>query len=84
MKPKRARPPLNEEQLKEMALRYVGRFATSRAKLRAYLTRKIRERGWAGAGEPDLAGLAERFADSGYVDDAAFAMGKARSLSGRG
>ena len=54
MKPKRARPPLNEEQLKEMALRYVGRFATSRAKLRAYLTRKIRERGWADAGEPDL------------------------------
>jgi len=84
MKPKRARPPLNEEQLKEMALRYVGRFATSRAKLRAYLTRKIRERGWSGVGEPDLAGLAERFADSGYVDDAAFAMGKARSLSGRG
>jgi len=84
MKPKRTRPPLNEERLKELALRYVGRFATSRAKLRGYLTRKIRERGWDGAGEPDLAGLAERFADSGYVDDAAFALGKARSLSGRG
>ena len=35
-------------------------------------------------GEPDLGGLAERFADSGYVDDAAFAISKARSLSGRG
>lgn len=84
MKPRRVRPPLNDEQLTELALRYVGRFATSRAKLRAYLTRKIRERGWAGAREPDLEALVERFADSGYVDDAAFAMSKARSLSGRG
>jgi regulatory protein len=84
MKPKRPRPTLNEERLKELALRYVGRFATSRAKLCAYLTRKIRERGWDGRQEPDLAGLAERFADCGYVDDAAFALGNARSLSGRG
>lgn len=84
MSPKRIRPPLDEERLKELALRYVGRFATSRARLRAYLTRKIRERGWAGPKEPDIAGVTERFADSGYVDDAAFALGKARSLAGRG
>lgn len=65
-------------------MRYVGRFATSRAKLRSYLQRKIRERGWEGDREPDLAALADRFAGLGYIDDAAFALGKARSLSLRG
>lgn len=84
MKPKRPRPPLDEEKLKEIALRYVERFATSRAKLRGYLARKIRERGWQGGREPDLTALADRFAEIGYVDDAAFAMSKARSLAGRG
>ncbi|MES2119314.1 MAG: regulatory protein RecX [Pseudomonadota bacterium] len=81
---RRAPRPLNEGSLQELALRYVGRFATSRAKLRTYLQRKIRERGWDGGREPDLAALADRFAEIGYVDDAAFALGKARSLSGRG
>lgn len=81
---RRAPRPLNEGSLQELALRYVGRFATSRAKLRTYLQRKIRERGWDGGREPDLAALADRFAEIGYVDDAAFALGRARSLSGRG
>ena len=82
--PRKPLPPLNEAQLTELALRYVGRFATSRAKLRSYLQRKVRERGWDGPREPDLGGLADRFAASGYVDDAALALTKARSLSGRG
>lgn len=82
--PRKALPPLNEAQLRELALRYVGRFATSRAKLRSYLQRKLRERGWDDAQEPDLAALSDRFADMGYVDDAAFALGKARSLAVRG
>jgi regulatory protein len=82
--PRRAPPPLNEAELTELALRYVGRFATSRSKLRSYLQRKIRERGWEGDREPDLAALADRFAELGYIDDAAFALGKARSLSLRG
>lgn len=83
-KARRALPPLNRDQLQELALRYVGRFATSRAKLRAYLARKIRERGWDDSSEPDLAALAERLASIGYIDDCAFALGKARSLTGRG
>lgn len=62
----------------------MGRFATTRAKLSAYLARKIRERGWAGEKEPDLAALAERFASQGYVDDSAYALSKARALAGRG
>jgi regulatory protein len=67
-----------------MALRYVGRYATSRAKLRAYLQRKVRERGWDGAVAPDIDALTERFSELGYVDDRAFAMAKAQSLTGRG
>lgn len=67
-----------------MALRYVSRFATTRAKLRDYLRRKLRERGWAGPGEPDVEALVERVAGLGYVDDAAFARAKAGALGARG
>jgi regulatory protein len=81
---RRALPPLDEAHLDELALRYVGRFATTRAKLRDYLNRKLRERGWEGAAAPDLAALAERLSELGYVDDAAFAAGKSRSLTARG
>ena len=69
--------------LDELALAYVGRFATSRAKLH-YLTRKLSERGWDGDGEPPIDALAERLAELGFVDDAAFALSKARSLTARG
>jgi regulatory protein len=87
MKPSRRRralPPLDEARLNELALRYVGRFATTRAKLRSYLARKLRERGWDGAREPDLARLADRFAEQGYVDDSSYALAKSQSLTGRG
>jgi regulatory protein len=77
-------PPLNPERLQQLALRYVGRYSTSRSKLRAYLARKVRERGWDGSGEPPLNELVKRFAELHYVDDAAFALSKAQSLSGRG
>ena len=80
----RPRPPLDAERLRELALAYVGRYSTTRAKLAAYLQRKLRERGWEGAGEPGIAALVEHFAASGYVDDAAYALAKSRSLSGRG
>jgi len=80
----RPRPALDPSSLNELALSYVGRFATSRAKLVAYLGRKLRERGWAGDGEPEPGEIAERLARLGYVDDAAFAVAKARALTGRG
>lgn len=80
----RQRPPLDSERLEELALRYVGRYATTRSKLRAYLTRKIRERGWNEPREPDLERLADRLCALGYVDDAAYAMAKAQALSSRG
>jgi regulatory protein len=83
-KNRRPRPPLNPARLNELALAYVGRFATTRAKLRTYLQRKVRERGWEGAAPPDLDGMAERFAELGYIDDQAYALSKSRSLTGRG
>jgi regulatory protein len=78
------KPPLDSAALREIALRYVGKYATSRAKLSAYLTRKVRERGWEGEQRPDVVGIANRFAEQGYVDDAAFALAQSRSLAGRG
>ena len=82
--PLRAPVPLGARQLEELALRYVGRYATSRAKLTSYLARKIRERGWNGEREPDVEALARRFADLGYVDDSAYALMKSKVLSSRG
>jgi regulatory protein len=81
---RKERPPLDEERLRELALAYVGRFATSRAKLATYLNRKLRERGWSGDGPPDLERIVERLAELGYVDDAAYAIAKSRSLTARG
>jgi regulatory protein len=80
----RKRPPLDSARLEQLALRYVERFATTRAKLRSYLARKVRERGWSGEREPDFEGIAARFASQGYVDDSAYALAKSQALSGRG
>ena len=81
---RRAKPPLKEDALQELALRYVGKYATTRAKLRTYLARKIRERGWDGQRAVDLEQMADRFAELGYIDDAGYALGQSRSLSARG
>jgi regulatory protein len=81
---RKERPALDHERLRELALRYVGRFATTRSKLRDYLRRKLRERGWSAPEEPDIDGLIARLVDLGYVDDAVFALNKANSLSARG
>jgi regulatory protein len=81
---RKPRPPLDRDRLNELALFYVGRYATTRAKLSAYLARKVRERGWSGEGGADVEGLVERFAETGLVDDASFALAKSRSLSERG
>ena len=83
-KPARPRKPLNGERLHELALFYVGKFATTRAKLATYLNRKLRERGWEGDEPPDVERLVERLAGSGMIDDALYAQSKARSLTERG
>jgi len=78
------RLPLDEEGLERLGVSYAGRYGTTRAKLAAYLGRKLRERGWAGAGAPPVERLVARFAALGYVDDRAFAAAKASSLLRRG
>ena len=82
-----------------MALAYVARFATSAGRLRTYLKRKLRERGWELAGEVEadadpqfaladgesrVAALIERFVAAGYVDDESYAKAKTGGLLRRG
>jgi regulatory protein len=81
---KRRRPPLEAAALRELALHYAGRYATSRAKLSAYLHRKIAERGWSGDRPPDVDGIVARFAELRYVDDDAYARTKGEALTRRG
>ena len=76
--------PLDEARLHELALAYVARFATSGAQLERYLKRKLRERGWDGAREPDLAAVVVRLVELRYVDDAAYAAMRSGSLLRRG
>jgi regulatory protein len=84
MTSKRPRPPLDEDSLREAALRYVSRFATSRGKLLTYLQRKVKERGWGGEQPPDLPALVERLAELSYVDDSQYAVMKSAALGRRG
>lgn len=81
---RKERPPLNRATLDELALIYVGRFATTRSKLVAYLARKLRERGWSGDEDPGIEAVAQHLSRLGYVDDAAYAVSKSRALTGRG
>ncbi len=76
--------PLDPARLEELAVAYVGRFATTRAKLKQYLLRKLREKGWEASRPPEIEPLVERLAGLGYVDDGAFALAKARALGLRG
>ncbi len=78
------RNSLDSQALRDLALTYVGRFATSRTKLSRYLDRKVAERGWNGEGEPDIEALVTRIAELGYVDDDAYARMKGASMERRG
>lgn len=80
----RAPVPLDAAKLEALALAYVGRYATTRAKLASYLERKLAMRGWDGAGEAGVATIVERCAALGYIDDVAFATARGASLSRRG
>lgn len=76
--------PIDSNGLEALALHYAARYATSRAKFASYLRRKLRERGWDGAGAPDVDGLVARLAALRYVDDAAFASTRGAALARRG
>ncbi len=76
--------PIDAAQLQEMALGYAARYATTAAKLRQYLARKLRERTWTPAEPPDIEGLSARIVALGYVNDRAYAASKTRDLTARG
>lgn len=76
--------PYTASSLEQAALRYAARYATTRAKLNAYLQRKLAERGWDGEEPANVESLVERFSQRGYVNDAAYAESKAASLLRRG
>lgn len=82
--PKRPAKPLDPARLEEMALAYVARFSTSAAKFERYLTRRLREKGWEGEGEPPVAETVARYVELGYVDDESYARMKSGSLLRRG
>lgn len=81
---RRQPPPLDDAALRDLALAYAARFATTRARLLRYLGRKLKERGWAGEQPANPEALADRLATLGYVDDAAFAVMKGRAMAARG
>ena len=76
--------PLDIQALNALALAYLGKYATTRHKLRTYLARKVTERGWEGEDAPPLDAIVERCAALGYVDDAVFAEARGASLTRRG
>ena len=83
------KPPLGEAQLRDLALHYAARFATTGARLEGYLVRKLRERGLAEDAdgrtvEIDIPALVARLVELGYVDDDAYARARARDLGARG
>ena len=81
--------PLDQTALRDLALHYAARYATTGAKLEGYLARKIRERGVAEDEdgrtiELDVTGLVARLIELGYVDDDAYARMRSRDLTARG
>ena len=86
---KGAKPPLDETALRDLALSYVARFASTGARLEAYLARKLKERGTAVDADGrevriDVPALVARLIALGYVDDAAYARMRTRDLGARG
>jgi regulatory protein len=78
-------PPLDARRLRDLALYYAGKYATTKFKLTNYLKRKIHERGWKeGEDFADLEALANEFAELGYINDVAYAEARARSYVRRG
>lgn len=77
--------PLDRAAVEELALSYLARFATSSAKLEAYLWCKIRERGVAEDGDPiDVGAVVARMIELRYVDDAAYARARSSGLLRKG
>lgn len=84
MPQRRPLPPLDPPALERLALAYVERFATSTQKLRRYLQRKIRERGFTGEAGSAVEEISAKFSRLGYVSDPLFAEMRTRGLRAKG
>lgn len=82
----RIRKPLGAAKLDELALAYVARFATSRAKLTRYLSRKVRESEWIDDIDAMTAceAVADRMERLRYLDDRQYAAMRAGAMTRRG
>ncbi len=82
----RSRKPLDAAKLDELALAYVARFATSRAKLTRYLSRKIRESEWTSDSDAMAAceAVADRMERLHFLDDKQYAVMRAGAMTRRG
>ncbi|WP_447757470.1 RecX family transcriptional regulator [Sphingopyxis fribergensis] len=82
----RSKKPLGAARLDELALAYVARFATSRAKLTRYLERKIRESEWIDDVDAMTAceAIADRMEALRYLDDRQYAAMRAGAMTRRG
>ncbi len=82
----RSRKPLGAAKLDELALAYVARFATSRAKLTRYLARKVRESEWIEENDAMAAceAIADRMERLRYLDDRQYAAMRAGAMTRRG
>jgi regulatory protein len=75
---------LNAERLQALALNYAARYATTEAKIRHYLLRKLSMADWVGENDPALDPLIARLVDLGIVNDQAFAKMRSDGLTRRG
>ncbi|MCM3418921.1 RecX family transcriptional regulator [Sphingopyxis alaskensis] len=82
----RSKRPLGAAKLDELALAYVARFATSRAKLLRYLARKVRESEWMDESDAMAAceAVADRMERLHYLDDRQYAAMRAGAMTRRG
>lgn len=82
----RSKRPLGAARLDELALAYVARFATSRAKLTRYLSRKVRESEWIDEVDAMTAceAVADRMEQLRYLDDRQYAAMRAGAMTRRG
>lgn len=82
----RSKRPLGAARLDELALAYVARFATSRAKLTRYLSRKIRESEWLEEVDAMTAceAIADRMERLQFLDDRQYAAMRAGAMTRRG
>jgi regulatory protein len=82
----RSRKPLSAAKLDELALAYVARFATSRAKLTRYLARKIRESEWVDESDARTAceAVVDRMERLRFLDDRQYAAMRAGAMTRRG